>query len=187
MSAFFVRLLQCLRAWGKPPRSGKPEAAQVILVQTVSDLKGGRPSETNLALAKLARKYHEQLGVPVFPQVEVGRILEEWGVPVVGSTPVFSEIPVFAKGYAGTHGIARLQKEFCDSKAWRRALVLAAWPHAWRAIWNYERIGLEVIVPPDLPKMKFERQMSQARWRQALTAYPYEFLARLFYLKQGLI
>lgn len=185
MQSFLTRLFECLFIWGEPTSRGNPGDAEVILTQSMSDCEGGASSDTNLVVAELARKYHEKLGIPIFPQKEVGRILEALGVPVVGNTPEQSTTPMLSKKYIGTEGVAWLQKAFCDSCAWTRVLILVPYPHFWRALWIYERLGLEVIIPPGLPKMKFQSTMIQKRWRRAITAYPYELMARLWSLYEG--
>lgn len=185
--ALLQRLFQCLFVWGQPAPRGALDDAQLIVTQAMSDCEGGASSDTNLVVAELARKYHEQLGIPIFPQKEVGTILEAMGVQVVSCAPAQSAIPLLSKQYIGTEGVAWLQKVFCDSHAWTRMLIIVPYPHFWRALWIYERLGLQVIVPSGLPKMKFQSNLSQWRWRRTITAYPYELLARLRSLYKGLI
>ncbi len=181
------RLFQCFTVWGQPAPSGNSEDAQLIVTQAMPDCEGSVSSDTKLELANLAQRHHQELGIPIFPQAEVGRVLENRGVRVIGSAPNQSTISLLSDEYIGSHGIAQLQKDFCDSRGWTRVLVVVPYPHAWRAIWIYERLGFEVIIPPDLPKMKFQSSMTQGRWRRAITAYPYELLARLWSLCKGLI
>lgn len=181
------RLFQCFFVWGQPAPRGAAGDAQLIVTQAMSDCVDGGSSETNFVVAELARKYHAELGIPIFSQKEVGRILEAMGVQVVSNAPTQSTTPILSKKYIGTEGVARLQKVFCDSRAWARALIVVPYPHFWRALWIYERLGLQVIVPEGLPKMKFQSNLSQWRWRRAITAYPYELAARLRSLCRGLI
>lgn len=187
MFGFLRKLVKCLFVWGQPTPKGDPKDAQLIVVQSMSDCEGDVSSQTNLIVADYVCKYHERFGTPIFPQAEVGRILEEQHIPTVGETAFYSKVDLGSDEYIGSDGIARLQKRLCDEKGWTRVLVVASYPHAHRACWIYERLGLEVIVPPALPKMWFEKQFSQGRWRRPISAYPYELLARLFFLYKGLI
>ena len=148
----------------------------------------GTSSTTNQLLAEAAKKYSEELGIPIFAQGEVARILDAMQVPVVGRTPCESIPDNFgSKDYHGTFGVALIQKRYCDEHGLTKALVLAAWPHTWRAKWTYQRLGMEAIIPPDSPPMIFQKGMNQKRWDAAYKAYPYEFSARLAYLLQGVI
>ncbi len=60
-------------------------------------------------------------------------------------------------------------------------------PAIWRAIWMYEMLGLEVVVPPRIPKMIFQPNLKEPRWRVAWKAYLYEFSVRIYYLLMGYI
>ena len=182
-----LRLFQCFFVWGRPAPRGNPKEAQLIVVQAMSDCEGDVSSQTNLCVAGYVKGYYERFGTPIFPQAEVGRILERQGIPTVGRTAFYSTVDLRSHDYVGSDGIARLQKRLCDERGWTRVLVVASYPHAHRACWIYERLGLEVIVPPALPKMRFEREFSQRRWRRPISAYSYELLARLFFLYKGLI
>lgn len=181
------RLFQCVFIWRKPSGEGCLQEAQLIVTQAASDLKDGLFSKSNIGLADCAQRYHEILGIPIFPQAEVGRILKQRDVHILGDTPFDSNTSIFSSNYSGSDGVAKLQKELCDREGWSRVILVATYPHAWRARWIYERLGLKVIIPPDLPRMQFERKFSQKRWRWPITAYPYEFLTRLFFLYKGLI
>jgi len=199
MLAFFVRfcgepplilqrLLQCIFVWGRPASKGNPQKAQLIVVQTASDCEGGVASVTNIALADLAERYHKKFGTPIFPQAEAERILQGRGVVSVGTTLIYSTVPLLSEKYGnGSLGIAESQQQFCAERGWTKVLVLAYYPHAWRVIWIYERMGLEVIIPKDLPKMHPQANMSQWRHRRAVTSYLFELAARLFFLYKGYI
>lgn len=181
------RLFECVFVWGEPTPRGNLQDAQLIVTQAMPDCAGGASSDTNVAIADLAQHLHDKLGIPIFPQAEVGKILETRGVPLVGNTLFYGNVSLLADEYIGSHGIARLQKNLCDEHGWTKVLLVVPFPHAWRALWIYERLGLKVIVPPGLPKIKFQRNLTQRRWRRAITAYPYELLARLISLYMGVI
>ncbi len=181
------RLFQCFFVWGQPTPKGNPKDAQLIVVQAMSDCEGDVSSQTNLSLASYALRYYERFGTPIFPQAEVGRIIEGQHTPIVGETAFCSTVDLWSDEYIRSDEVARLQKHLCDETGWTRVLVVASYPHAHRACWIYERLGFEVIIPPALPKMQFEKEFSQRRWRKPISAYPYELLARLFFLYKGLI
>jgi len=48
-------------------------------------------------------------------------------------------------------------------------------------------LGLEVVVPPRIPKMIFQPNLKEPRWRVAWKAYLYEFSVRSCYLLMGYI
>ena len=184
ISLFF----KCLFVWWKPRGFGNLSEAQIILTQAASDMLDGSSSKTNKLLAEAAKNYSEKLNIPIFAQGEVARVLKERNVPVVGSTPREAIPDNFgSKDYYGTSGVAEIQKKYCDEHSLKKALILAATPHTWRAKWTYEKLGLKVILPPESPPMIFEKGMNQRRWRRAITAYPYELKARLDYLFNGVI
>ena len=118
-------------------------------------------SQTNLSLASYALRYYERFGTPIFPQAEVGRIIEGQHTPIVGETAFCSTVDLWSDEYIRSDEVARLQKHLCDETGWTRVLVVASYPHAHRACWIYERLGFEVIIPPALPKMQFERSSAK--------------------------
>lgn len=179
---------KCIFVWQKPKGQGNLSDAQAILTQAASDMVDGTSSKTNKQLAKMAQDYSKQLNIPIFAQGEVAKILAEDNIQVVGSTPC-EAIPdnLGSKKYIGTFGVAKIQRKYCDEHHINRVLVLAPYPHTLRAKWTYEKLGLQVILPPDLPPIIFEKGMNQCRWRRAITAYPYELTARLKYLFRGVI
>jgi hypothetical protein len=185
----FNRLLQVFSCWGTPQPEGDLSSAQIILTQAAPNLVGNREySLTNVALALMAERLQRELDIPIFAQEEVAVILRERGADLVGSTPVFSNVPITSKQYGtGSEGVARLQLDFCQAHGYRSVIIIAFVPHAWRAIWTYQKLGFDVIVPPNLPQVEFQKEFEQWRWRSPITAYPYELLARLAYFKSGFI
>lgn len=188
MLAFLRKLKVCLFEWGQPNSRGDMSKGQIILTQAASDLSDGHSSNTNKDIACEATLIYGQTFLPIFPQQEVRTILEDGPCPIVGeATSKDSNKRVESTEYMGSDGVARLQKKYCDKHKITCVIVVAAYPHAQRAIMIYEKLGLEVIVPPWLPKAQFEKDMAQWRWQRAITAYPYEFFIRLFFLFTGRI
>lgn len=181
------RFIQILFLWGKPEDKGLLSSAELIVVQAMSDCIGGHSSRTNYKLAALAKWYQKRLNIPIFPQGEVGNILLKQGVVLIANSPVQSTDDMSSSLYITTESLAQLQKKLCDTYEWTTVLVIAPYPHAWRAIWTYEKLGLRVIIPENLPKMEFQKELISPRWRHRVTAYPYELLARLLYLYKGYI
>lgn len=181
--------LKCLFCWWKPGIKGNLKDAQIILTQASSDMEDGSSSKSNKILAETAKFYSEKLNIPIFAQGEVAKVLKEMNVnSLVGSTPCEAIPDNFeSKDYYGTSGVALIQKKYCDEHNIKNALILALYPHTWRAMWTYEKIGIKIILPPKSPSMIFEKKANQHRWRKAITAYPYELSARLKYLFMGLI
>jgi hypothetical protein len=182
--AIFFQSVFC---WWDPRGQIDLSPAQIILTQAASDMADGSSSTTNRLLAQAAKEYHEKLGLPIFAQGEVARVLDTMGVPVVGRTPREAIPDNFgSKQYQGTSGVALLQKRYCDEHGLTRALVLAGSPHTWRARWTYEKLGLTVLLPRVSPRMVYEKGMNQKRWSSAWRAIPYEFSARMLYLFKGI-
>lgn len=183
-----ILFLKCLFVWWKPQGSKNISKAQIILTQAGSDLSDGSISKTNRDLAILAKKYSEQLNIPIFAQGEVARVLDEMNVPVIARTKSEAIPDNFgSKEYQGTDGIVSLQKKYCDEHGFKRVIILAFVPHIWRAKWTYEKAGFDTFIPNDLPWYVFQKDANQQRWRRAITAYPYEFKTRLEYLFKGMI
>ena len=181
-------LFKCFFVWWKPKGNRNLSEAQIIVTQAGSDLLDGSTAQTNKDLAAVAKKYHKALGIPIFAQGEVARVLDQMNVPVAGSTPREAIPDNFgSKEYQGTSGVAALQKKYCDEHGYTKVLVVALVPHIWRAKWTYEKQGFETFSPSDLPWYVLETNANQRRWRRAVVAYPYEFKARLEYLFKGMI
>ncbi len=181
------RFFECLFRWGCPEARGNPRDAEIILTQAASNLLGNRPSITNQELAIFAARYVTQLEIPVFPQAEVGQLLAQTGIVPVGTMGFDTNASLFSSNYMGSGGVAMLQKAYCDEHALTKILVVAPYPHFWRVLWTYERLGLTVIIPPNTPRMHFEREYVHARWSRSVTAYSYEFLARMYFFYKGII
>lgn len=198
MNSFFARLkheprlvlklfFQCIFDWRHTPQ-GNLSDAKLIVVQCASDCIGKKPSVTNLLLATVVQKYHEELGLPIFPQQEVGDILLQRGITLVGETPRYSEIPFFSTEYGnGTEKVAQMHKELCDKKGFDTVLCVGFYPHVYRVVRVYEKLGLKVVVPAHLPWIHFQNDLNQWWWRKRIIAYPYELLARLYFLYKGFI
>jgi hypothetical protein len=187
--AFIRKFIGCFLNWGRPDSRGDVHSAQIILTQAASNLIGGGPSITNYDLGMRAMSLHDETGLPVFPQAEVrlAIIKIDPEASLVGETPLNAETSLSSKEYADSGDIASLQKKYCDERGYTRVIVVTFVPHIWRAVKVYEKLGLKVIVPPYLPKMKFEMALAQSRWRRPITAYLYELLARLVFLFTGRI
>ncbi len=181
------RIFECVFVWGEPTPKGNLQDAQLIVTQAMPDCEDGAFSDSNIATADMAERLQKELGIPIFPQAEVGRILSSRGVKLAGTTKFFGTVALTNKEYPGSHGIARLQKKLCDERGWTKVLLVVPYPHAWRALWIYERLGLEVIIPPRLPKIVFQKGLTQKRWDSPFTAYPYELVVRLMSLLIGVI
>jgi hypothetical protein len=183
----FWRFLQCFFVWGVPKPRGNPTHAQIILTQAMPNLEPGIPSRANVLMADFVERCQLKLKLPIFAQGELAEVLKHRGVVLAGETPVQSTANVLGAHYLGTFEVAGLQKEYCTQMCYSRIIPVSAAPHIWRAVWVYERLGFKVIVPTDMPAMVFEKGLTQRRWRRAITAYPYELLARLLYLYKGYI
>lgn len=185
---FLKRLLQCLFVWGRPAPRGNPADAQLVVVQAASALENGEASETNIALANMAQKHYERFGTPISPQLEVGLILQERGVPTVGTTKAYSDISILSAEYGtGSRAVAEIHAELCRQRGWTKVLAIAYQPHIWRVIWIYEKLGLEVMVPGGLPVFCPQGNMKQRRHRWVVTSYLFEWFARLWFLFNGYI
>ncbi len=178
---------KCLFVWGKPSPRGSVEDAQIILTQANSDLVDGSSSRTNKKLAAFASCLRKKLSLPIHAQGEVGRVLLADGVRVEGKT--FRQEETQEKGlkYLDTFSVAVAQKRFCDERKFKRVIPVAPVPHIWRVIWVYEKLGFEVIVPPDMPTMVWKEEMKQGQWRAPGSGYVYEFCSRLMYWYKGQI
>ena len=187
-SVVLRRLLQCIFVWRVPNPCGNPATADLIVVQSASDCIGNATSTTNIALADAAQVLHETHGTPIFPQAEVGRVLNTRGVATIATTPIYSTISLLTSEYgAGSYDVALLHKQLCVKHGWTKVVVLAYHPHIVRVVWIYEKLGFEVIVPSNVPRMTYQSTASQWRHRRAITSLPYELAARLWFLYQGYI
>lgn len=176
-----LRILQSFFVWNIKP-TGTLANGQILLTQAASDTEE-QLGETNIKLASLVRDLFDVLGLPIFSQGEVGRQLILWGIPLVGNTDCQDE----SNHYLDSYEVAKLQKELCDKKGLRRAIIVTYQAHLWRVVQIYKRLGFEVIVPAGLPRLMFEKDLSQWWHRRPITHYPYEFLARLYYIYKGYI
>lgn len=182
------RFLQCIFVWGVPRAKGDLRDAQVILTQAMCNLTDGSVSKTNKLMANLiARLYSTDAFLPVFPQGELSRAIREKGVPLFAETELLISNGVLEDGYLGSYEVAFKQKELCDKMGWKKVVLVSFAPHIWRAKWVYEKLGFEVIIPAEMPRMVFEKGLAQTPWRRAITGYSYEFLARVYYLWKGYI
>lgn len=184
---FLQRFLQCLFRWGQPAEYGDVHKAQAILTQSMCDLTDGRVSEINKKMAELVKRLNDKLKIPVVAQGDLVPALKEVGVPIFSQTRALPKQSIVAAEYFGSEIVVVDQKKICDKMGWSKVIIIATIPHVWRARWIYEKQGFEVIIPAEIPKMIFQKNLVQPRWRKAVTAYPYEFLARLYFLCKGYI
>lgn len=162
-------------------------SAQIILTQACSDLESGKTSGTNVWIAAMAAQLSNEFGIGIFSQGEVTAKLRQLGVEVAGSTRIQSTANPFEDEYLDTWGVAQEQAAYCRKNGITRVLVMHYVPHVWRVMWCYKRLGLEVIVPPDLPIMVYEEGLQQKRLSSPWTLYPFELAARLVYWWKGYI
>ncbi|MDE1924648.1 MAG: hypothetical protein KGH79_00485 [Patescibacteria group bacterium] len=187
MPSFLARLWRCLFVWRAPAPRGDLSDAQAIFTQAASNLVGGASSQTNIALARFAQDLHKRLGLPVYAQGEVAEVLKQNGVPLVGETPKQGTAWIGGETYISTMTVARAQQAKALSMGWKTIIPVTFLPHIGRTVWVYERMGLRVIIPPDLPKNLYEKKMELRYWRYRVTGYAYELAARLAYLYKGYI
>lgn len=177
--------------WGKPSsKHGDVEDSatiRLVVTQAMSDLVDGRSSKTNMRLALTARVWAGTLSVRIFAQGEVGRLLEELGPLLIARTRTQDEARKDKLPYLDTYDVAKLQEKFCTLHGYGTVLVVASCPHAWRAIWTYQRLGLRVYVPDGLPEVVWGEDFEQSHWQSKVRAHIYELAARLLYLYKGYI
>jgi len=151
------------------------------------DLDDGRTSEINKKMARLVGRLSRELKVPVVAQGDLVPALKKAGVPIFGQTRALPTQRIADAEYFGSEEVVTEQKEICDKMGWGKVIVVSLVPHIQRAIWIYKKEGFEVIIPAEMPRMIFQKDLIQPRWRKAITAYPYELLARLYFLWKGYI
>lgn len=184
MAGSFKRFLECLFVWGAPQAKGDPAKACLIVTQANANLTSGATSDINKMIARVAAVYARRYGAPIFPQAEVGEYLEGQGIQTVGGrTPFQADRPQGSESYE----VARWQKSYYDKNRLEGPILLATTrPHCFRAVRIYEKMGFKVVVMPDaFPPMIFQKGLRQWFWRTPWIGYPYELLARLYYLYMG--
>lgn len=181
-------LFKCLFCWGTPRPVGDASSAQVICVQACGDLADGTTSQTNASLAYTAAEYRNVLGLPLLAQGEVADALSRMSVRSVVRTATQEELRKSGKPYMNTYHVAIEHLKCCKANGWSRVIVVGYAPsHVWRCIWTYERLGLTVILPSEMPSIIWGEHLYQKRLRTPLTHFPFEVCARLFFLYRGYI
>ncbi len=178
------RFFTCLFYWRRPVPDRTLNDAQVIIVLACSDLANGETSLTNRQLADYAIVYHRLLSLPIIAQGEVARAIKDKGVPVFSQTRLQTTARPLDPRYLDTQAVAEHDRTLCREQGWTRILLFAYVPYVWRARWVYERLGLQIIIPRNLPHIIFE-DFAQKRLSRRQTLYPFELIARLVYLWRG--
>ncbi len=181
-------LLRCLFCWGIPTPVGDPARAQVICVQACGDLASGGTSQTNVAIAYTAAEYRGVLGLPLLAQGEVADALIPLGVKSIVRTKTQAELRDAGEPYKSTYDVALEHLRYARMNGWTRAIVVAYAPtHIWRCIWVYERLGFTVIIPSEMPSLVWGEDLYQRRLSARSRHFPFELLARLWFLYRGYI
>jgi hypothetical protein len=152
----------------------------------MSDLTDGTTSRVHDVLARYVIDLQRATALPIYPQGGLARVLAKYNIPLMGRTRESIANSIFDPKYFGTYEVVLEQKAGCAGR-YSRIIPVQVTPAIWRAIWVYEKLGFTVVIPPDIPHMIFQNELSHWRWRRAITAYPYELAARLVYLFKGYI
>lgn len=153
----------------------------------MANLEDGNISYANYQLADFIALLQQSYDLPMFPQGELVPALLKANVEILQATKCLPVQGVTEQGYFGSREVAVEQKETCDRYKWKRIIPVSPVPHTWRAIWVYEKLDLQVIIPPNMPEMVWQKDLAQWRWQGPIRAYFYELLARLYYFYKGYI
>lgn len=183
---YFRKLWECLFYWRLPAATVQDmENAQVILTQGC-----GRdvnyPGHANDTLARVLLGLHEQYPeLPMYPQEEVADSSLCEGLSFAG---VVRQPSGLTKGRStfdkwDTTTIVAEQAKFCHLRGYRRAIVVAAPFHQWRAVRVMEKNGLEpIIAPMPIGDHHYQNKNDHSRWfHQPWRWKLRELVARLMY------
>lgn len=150
------------------PVQGDITDADVALVFDFGSGSDLRPTTSNEQLARVALR----LGtIPLLAQTEAAAVLSSTGRAVV-------DLQVLARTrfglgmyeYVDTRGVARVAAEIVRDAGWRTVAVVAHPAHAARCAALCEAQGLDVVVPPHVSGVGFDR-MSGQWWTRRRVAW----------------
>lgn len=164
---------------GRYEQAGEPLLADCVIAHSFGTETG--PGSANHAIAQLAID-HTLLGRPLL----VDRMLVE-DTNNIGLVPDFiAEGPVTGlKGDGlGTWGALLLIRAYMDEHELNKPLTVAQAFHASRVAAQSKKLGMEPILPPDLPR-KFDIRSKQIWTKNRLLWIPCELLAEHLLRNRG--
>lgn len=187
MIQFIKRLFQCFFDWRDKNYATKKQydEAEVVIASSFGGKDPGNGDcKSNIFLANLANELHEEYGIPIIAQWEIGGLSNSTLKIIWGSR--------FKGEYLDTFEVAYQAAKKCKELGIKKVLVLAHPDHALRCKWVLEEIGKKLklklkVSIIDASGCPYDPQSNQKWTRSARKFIPREILARLMYLAQGKI
>jgi len=153
--------------------------ADVIFGHEFGDQKN--VSETSRSIAKNARRWHQELGIPVIFQHPC-----ELAFPDVKPVHVIRENLLHPGKYLDTNEVQRQLAEFCFEKGWTNVILCCHPKHAWRAGLNLMIHGLTPVFI-DNSNVKCDLRCSRWSMKSEYIWLPREVYAKFRYFMEGKI
>lgn len=145
--AFLKKLYLYLFVWDFPSVASDAEmqTAYAVVTQSHSPISLGNAGPGNKIMASVARQISTKYGLPLLIQEEMELADPSIQYVHISKDPNRSG---FSTSSWNTYEIAKLQKEFCDEKGWKRVIVVAHPDHMMRAVAVYQMLGLKAMAAP---------------------------------------
>ena len=152
MRLFLRRLFNCFFSWHiLPATENELKTADCIVTQAFSRLSDGGAGPGNEILARVAETLQKRLSLPLLVQEEISIALPELRCDLI----VKSSSDGRSSATVNTYSVAKEQTLFCRKKGWKRVIVVVYPYHMGRAVWTYQRFGLDAI-PAWVPQRGYE-------------------------------
>ena len=152
--------------------------AEVVLVLSF----GGRESGQGLTNKYLANIISQKTDLPIVAQNEIAEILQDESVYC---EYVIKEHQTYG-AYLDTYEVLRQSFEYCKTKGWRNALIIAHSDHLWRAVETAKKIGFHATAA-DTKMVPYDKKSNQLWTRNRSLFISREILTRIMYLAKGWI
>lgn len=184
---FLKKLWHCFFVWRfAPANEAELTTADAIVTQACSRMKDGSPGPGNNILAVVTRQMYERYPVAgILPQDEIA--LADPGLPysfVARGRPDGRSTVSW-----NTYEVAKMQAAECFRRGWKKVIVVAFPMHMGRALWTYEKIGLDPLPAPMPSGMKQYLHRNLVHWSHhgRLRIIIRELFCRLLFLVWGWI
>lgn len=144
-----------------------------------------RERDSNSHIAKIALRYAREKKIPMIIQKEVGDFFRETGIMKIVVRII--EKHRSEREYLDTYEVLSQAYEIMQKYGWKKALLVAHPAQIPRAKRVLGKMGVKVIIPPDLKRIPFDPYSLQWWTRGSLRWWLQEIPTRLIYKARGWI
>ena len=174
-----THLSDCVFQWDVTPASRDQQSTADVIIALAFGYREFDSGLSNRAMARVVERLFSEHGIPIIAQHEITDVLRH--------SPLSNVKEHRTKGeYLDTFEVLFQAYEVCKKHDLGRSIIVAHPHHQWRAMKTATKLGLNCFAA-EVASVPYDPKSEQWWTRNAELFTPYEFLARLTYLRQGKI